>query len=204
MGTEESPHEGADERWQLLKKRVVQHNIKVQHEICEICEKNKGCGVNDCPITICYYIKLYQTTICYDQVLLYILIHYHPCLSWNMGIYMLIILVIQWGYNQLINNMIFGQWLVRKLWSIGDIFNQWVNGNIIFIFVLIGDWLIHFEHLGHILHLYSIAGFWGYNHELILVLVMAIVNSFCWGWTSFGVKIGPVLFSILVLWDMYL
>jgi hypothetical protein len=131
-----------------------------------------------------YYLLLYHTTICYDQVLLYILIHYHPCLSWN--------------------NMISGQWLVCKLWSIGDIFNQWVNGNINFIFVLIGDWLIHFEHLGHILNLYSIAGFWGYNHGWILVLVIAIVNSFCWGWTSFGVKIGPVLFSILVLWDMYL
>ena len=26
---QESPHEGAKERWELLKKRVVQHNIKV-------------------------------------------------------------------------------------------------------------------------------------------------------------------------------
>ena len=30
---EESPHEGAEERWQLLKKRVVQHNIKALSDV---------------------------------------------------------------------------------------------------------------------------------------------------------------------------
>ncbi|CAE7460552.1 psmD12, partial [Symbiodinium natans] len=32
---QDSPHEGAKERWELLKKRVVQHNIKVVSEYYE-------------------------------------------------------------------------------------------------------------------------------------------------------------------------
>ncbi|CAL1134655.1 unnamed protein product [Cladocopium goreaui] len=39
----ESPHEGADERWQLLKKRVVQHNIKVISEYYEQIHTKRLC-----------------------------------------------------------------------------------------------------------------------------------------------------------------
>jgi len=40
---QESPHEGADERWQLLKKRVVQHNIKVISEYYEQIHTKRLC-----------------------------------------------------------------------------------------------------------------------------------------------------------------
>ena len=57
------------------------------------------------PDGICYYITLLSVMIKFSYTFLSIIIHvYHE--TWG---FLLMILVIQWGYNQAINKMIFGQ-----------------------------------------------------------------------------------------------